>query len=75
MSENFHLLRLHDSSLTPVHNARCTLAISPMTSSTAYVNRGNDGLSGTGSSTFQIVEVDVPSYYCVAVRPSTHIVL
>ena len=46
-----------------------------MASSTAYVNRGNDSLSGTGSSTFQIVEVDGPSYYCVAVRPSTHIVM
>src|SRR5713226_5915134 len=39
MSEGFHLLRLHDSSLTPVYNVRCTLTIPPVASSAPWVSR------------------------------------
>src|ERR1700687_6191810 len=44
MSEGFHPLRLHDSSLAPVYDARCTLTISPMASSTACVGAGRQPL-------------------------------
>src|SRR6266481_4740649 len=56
MSEGFRLLRLHDSSLTPVRNARCTLAISPMASSAAYVNRGNESLGEPAALLFRLLK-------------------
>jgi hypothetical protein len=74
MSEGFHLLRLHDSSLTPVYDARCTLTISPMASSTACVSR-RTAATREPLLDLQVIELDVRSYYSVEVRPSSHIIM